>query len=175
MAQLATQFDSLPKDFADKEIKRILDGIDQDGKTIKEMKGIDDDQMEALYGIAYNYYSADKLEDAIRTFSMLAMLNPYDSKYWKGLGASLQVQKHYEKAAEAYGMAATTAGIHDPTPHFHAGECYTHLKQFKDACIAFEMASDLASNKPQFAWVKNKATAILNTFSEHEKESSTES
>ncbi|MGR6872162.1 SycD/LcrH family type III secretion system chaperone [Pseudomonas sp. HK3] len=166
MAQTAATIDNLPENFAEEELGRILSGISQDGRTIQEMKGINTEQMEALYGIAYNYYSAEKLEDAIRTFSMLAMLNPYESKYWKGLGASLQVNKAYEKAAEAYGMAATTAGIHDPTPHFHAGECYTHLKLVKDACIAFEMACDLSQGKPEFAWVANKSKAILNTFNE---------
>jgi type III secretion system low calcium response chaperone LcrH/SycD len=168
MAQKSINLDNLTEDFAEEELGRILNGISQDGRTIQEMKGVNNEEMEALYGIAYNYYSAEKLDDAIRTFGMLVMLNPYESKYWKGLGASLQVNKAYEKAAEAYGMAATTAGIHDPTPHFHAGECYTHLKLIKDACIAFDMACDLSKNKPEFAWVANKSKAILNTFAELE-------
>lgn len=156
--------DILPSQGSQKEIIELLSGMEQNGLTIQEMKGISTDQMEALYGVAYNYYSCSKLEEAVQTFSMLSMLNPYETKYWKGTGACLQLQKKYEEAATAYGMAASTAGIHDPTPHFHAGECYTHLKKLKEACNAFDIACDLSQDKPEFKWVRNKSQAILKTF-----------
>ena len=59
------------KDFT-KLLKRFLDK----GSTLKGMRGISDETMEAVYGLAYNNYNNGKFDEASRLFGFLGALTP---------------------------------------------------------------------------------------------------
>lgn len=100
-----------------------------------------------LYGFAYRFYASGKNEDAIRFFKFLTTLNPFQEEYWKGLAAARQQNKEYEKAIEAYGIAATldeTSG--DPYIHLHAADCFLALGNIDKALEALDSVKALAAN-----------------------------
>jgi type III secretion system low calcium response chaperone LcrH/SycD len=89
---------------------------------------------KTLYLFAYRLYQDSKYNDAVQFFRFLTLIDPYSAKYWKGLGASLQMLKQYEKAIEAYSSAV----LMEKTPsddylHEHIAECYSALGQSKKA------------------------------------------
>ena len=51
----------------EKEIKEAAQKF-LNGSTIKELRGITNDEMEAVYSLAFNYYRTGKFEEAEKLF-----------------------------------------------------------------------------------------------------------
>lgn len=85
------------------------------------------EDLRALYTLAYTLYQSGDFGQAVELFEQLTHSKPLTQKYWLGLGACSQMQQKYTEALQAWGMAAILNGS-DPTPHFHATECYIALK-----------------------------------------------
>jgi len=149
------------KDLTEEQFQEIVQSVVMGETTLQEVKGFSDEQMEAIYSVAYNLYHAGKYADAVQVFSWLGIFNPFVSKYWVGLGASLQMVKDFEKALNAYAVAAITSTPEDPVPHIHAGECYLGMGNVEEAMKAFRMAADFAKNKPEHSKTRQKAQAFL--------------
>src|ERR1051325_10764557 len=74
-----------------------------EGKTtVGEQRGLSAQQLEAGYAMAYNFYHQKKFADAEKAFRFLVFYNHLDRRFWKGLGASLHMQKDYGGAVQAY-------------------------------------------------------------------------
>ncbi len=144
-------------DLSAQQIEEIVTAVVKGETTLQEVKGFSDEQMEAIYSIGYNLYQVGKYQDAVQVFSWLGVFNPFMSKYWLGLGASLQMLKNFENALNAYAVAAITSVPEDPVPHLHAGECYLGMDNLDEAAKAFQMAVDFSKDKPQYAKVFHKA------------------
>ncbi len=91
--------------------------------TVRELKGITDAEMEAIYSLGFNFYQTGNIENAEKVFKFLVLFDHFCAKYWIGMGAVLQVKRQYEGAITAYAYASFL-DIHDPKPQFHAAECY---------------------------------------------------
>ncbi len=74
--------------------------------AIRDILGLDDKQMNGLYAMGYNFYQAGKYDDALKIFRALCLFDQLEPKHWIGMGATLQMLKMYEEAANAYGFAA---------------------------------------------------------------------
>lgn len=108
-------------------------------ETLQKAFGISGEEMEEIYREGYNYYEVDQYLEASTNFRWLVLLNPYLTKYWMGLAASLQLLEKYEKALHAYAVSALLE-CDNPYPHFHAYECYVALNNKEDAVKALELA-----------------------------------
>ncbi len=107
------------------------------GGVLKDLQGLSDKNMEAIYAVAHNLYSATKYEQANTLFQYLCMLNPYEKKYWLGLGACRQMQRDFQNAIDAYCMA-TALDMKDPNAPLHAGECFLALGNLDSAEKSFD-------------------------------------
>lgn len=108
------------------------------------------DSLEALYGTAFELYRNGKYEDAADVFRFLTLSNSFERKYWIGLAACHQMNKHYAEAIECYSIAA----IQDPTDpyaHLHAAECFFHMGQKTKAKEALASAAATAKDSPVHA------------------------
>ena len=76
------------------------------------------------------------------------------------MGATLQMMKKYEDAANAYGFAAIM-DCHDPRPSFHAAECYIALNDKEKAEAALNSVVVLCEPTPANKPFIDKANAIL--------------
>ncbi|MGE0197492.1 MAG: SycD/LcrH family type III secretion system chaperone [Simkaniaceae bacterium] len=98
-------------------------------------KNYSNDDLRVLYTLAYTLYQGGDYEQAKRIFQQLASCKPLTKKYWLGLGACWQMEKSYTDALKAWGMAALIDGA-DPTPHYHAAECYLALEDYSEGLKA---------------------------------------
>jgi type III secretion system low calcium response chaperone LcrH/SycD len=105
------------------KIEEAARKIAGDMTTVRELKGITDAEMDAVYSLGFNFYRTGNIENAEKVFKFLVLFDHFEPKYWIGMGAVLQVKKMYDGAITAYAYASFL-DIHDPKPQYHAAECY---------------------------------------------------
>lgn len=108
-----------------------------DGATIKELKGITNDEMEAVYSLAFNYYRTGRYDEAEKLFNFLALFDHLNAKFWIGVGAVRQVKKDFAGAVQAYGYASFL-DLENPKPQLHAAECFLAMGDKRNAASSLE-------------------------------------
>ena len=91
--------------------------------TIRELKGITDAEMEAIYSMGYSFYTTGRYDDAEKVFRFLVLFDHLNPRYWTGLGAVQQVKKLYGDAVTSYGYASFL-DLENPKPQYFAAECF---------------------------------------------------
>ena len=119
------------------EISECLDRIDP-----SEKKDFSNEDLRVLYSLAYGLYQSGDYSEAKVIFHQLILSESLDQKYWLGFGACLQLEKKYDEALRAWGMASILDGD-DPTPHFHAAECSFALNDLDQAGKALKASKEL--------------------------------
>ena len=102
------------------------------GGTLRDLKGVTDGEMEALYAIAYNYYTTGHYAEADKLFRFLVRLDHTNAKMWIGLGAVQQVRKDFANAVTSYGYASFL-DLENPKPQYYAAQCFLALGDLKSA------------------------------------------
>jgi type III secretion system low calcium response chaperone LcrH/SycD len=108
------------------DTKKIAEGVKaliKDSATLKQMKGITNDELEAVYALAFSYYRTGKFDEAHKLFQFLVLFDHLNAKYWMGLGAVQQAMKDFEHAAMSYGFCSFLK-LDNPKPQLHAAECF---------------------------------------------------
>ena len=108
-----------------------------EGSTIKELKGITNNEMEAVYSLAFSYYRTGKFDEAEKLFNFLALFDHLNPKFWMGVGAVRQVKKDFSGAVQAYGYASFL-DISNPKPQLHAAECFLAMGDKRNAASSLE-------------------------------------
>ncbi len=103
-----------------------------DGIPLSVVKGFSDDEIEAVYNVAYNFYQQHQYDKAETLFFFLALHEHTDSRFSLGLGGCHQLMGKYSQAITAYSCAAL-ADATNPMPAFHACECYMALGDWENA------------------------------------------
>ena len=105
--------------------------------TIRELKGITDAEMEAIYSMGYSFYTTGRFDDAEKVFRFLVLFDHLNPRYWTGLGAVQQVKKLYGDAVTSYGYASFL-DLENPKPQFFAAECFLAMGDKDNAlsCLA---------------------------------------
>jgi len=117
------------------KIAENVKALIQDQATLKQLKGVTNDELEAVYSLAFGYYQTGKYEDAHKLFQFLVLFDHMNAKYWFGLGAAQQALKDYKSAAVSYGYCSFLK-LDNPKPQFHAAECFLALGDKKSAASA---------------------------------------
>ena len=107
----------------------------QDQATLKQLKGVTNDELEAVYSLAFGYYQTGKYEDAGKLFQFLVLFDHLNAKYWFGLGAAQQALKDYKNAVVSYGYCSFLK-LDNPKPQLHAAECFLALGDKRSAASA---------------------------------------
>lgn len=97
------------------------------------------EERETLYAAAFGKYQIGEYNQAGDFFTMLLLHDPYDTRFWKGLAASKQMEKNYRAALRAWAIFALLTG-HSPMGHFHAAECYLSMGAKEEAKKALHLA-----------------------------------
>lgn len=120
------------------DTKKIAEGVKtliEKGSTLKQMKGITNDELEAVYSLAFSYYRTGKYDEAIKLFQFLVLFDHLNAKYWFGLGAVQQATKDYQNAVVSYGYCSFLK-LDNPKPQLHAAECFLALGDKRSAASA---------------------------------------
>ena len=105
------------------EMSKAAKALIQGEATLKQLKGVSNDELEAIYSLAFGYYRTGKYDDALKLFQFLVMFDHLNAKYWMGLGAVQQVLKDYSNAVLSYGYSSFLK-LDNPKPQLHAAECF---------------------------------------------------
>jgi len=132
----------------------------ENGRTFRDFTELSPESMEAFYMMAYNFYSSGKYEDAAKVFQLLCMLNHFEVKYWKGLGASRENLKDYDGALQAYGYL-TMIDLHDPYPPFYGAKCLLALDRVDEAEAGLRAAIFNSEGKKEAAEMHQQASHLL--------------
>jgi|GEM_PF-4647831 len=99
-------------------------------------------KIQEIYALAYVLYSHQKYSEASHFFRLLTLISPWVAKFWKGFGASFQMQKDYREALECYLFCSQLTSPDQPDPYLHVQEadCYFALKEIDSGLKALEAA-----------------------------------
>ena len=100
-------------------VKALIDG----GATLKQLKGVSNEELEAVYSLAFGYYRTGKYDEALKLFQFLVLFDHLNAKFWMGMGAVQQVKKDFKGAVASYAYASFL-DLENPKPQLHAAECY---------------------------------------------------
>ena len=143
-----------------KDFEAAAAKVVQNGVMPKDVMGLSDAMVEGIFGQAYRLYNTGRYKDASQLFRLLIMLNSTEPKYAMGLAACFHMLKDYKNAVSTYSIC----GVIDPEspiPHYHASDCYIHLKDPASAKIALEAAIERAGSKPEYQTLKDRALLSL--------------
>ena len=117
------------------KIAERMKAVMKDSATLKQLKGVTNEELEAVYSLAFGYYQTGKFEEALELFQFLVLFDHLNKKYCMGLGAVQQVLKAYQDAIVSYGYCSFL-DLKNPKPQLHAAECYLALGDKKNAASA---------------------------------------
>lgn len=161
-------FNEDKKKFLTEQVQSVL----QNGTPLYKVRGMSKQQLENLYAVAYNLYSAEQYEEAGKLFRAMTLLNYTDKKSWLGAAACLEMLKKYDKAIAGYFCAFSLDPL-DPLPALHLFDCHLALKNYPAALSSLEMVILRCSKKTEYADIKKRAESLRNTLSQAIKESKT--
>ena len=119
------------------KITERVKALIEDQATLKQLKGVTNDELEAVYSLAFSYYRTGKFEEALKLFQFLVLFDHLNAKYWFGQGAVQQVLKDYQGAVVSYGYCSFLK-LDNPKPQLHAAECFLALGDKRNAASALE-------------------------------------
>lgn len=129
--------------------------------TYQKLFKISSEDLERVYKEGYTAYLNKQYEESTETFRWLVFFNPFVSKFWFSLGASLHMSKLYPQALHAYGVTATLRDK-DPYPHYYAYICYTLMNNPIDAGKALEAAWERSKHNSAYQALKEEILEIRN-------------
>jgi secretion system chaperone SscA len=119
-------------------VNQLAEGNNPFG-DVKEVK------IQETHALAYCLYRKQEYLEASHLFRLLVSSRPSNPKYWKGLGACLQMLKDYEEALNCYISAKIlNQGEADPYLYLYAADCYFALKEIKNGLKALKAARLIA-------------------------------
>ena len=129
--------------------REFAEMIEKGLTTIREAKGISDEEMNAVYAVAHNFYMTGRYDDAETVFKFLVTFDHLNPKYWIGLGAVRQVQKRFKQAIEAYANVVGNLDVENVKASYYAAECYLALGDKVNAKSALEHVRHFADMKTE--------------------------
>jgi type III secretion system low calcium response chaperone LcrH/SycD len=149
-------------------IQQLIGEFYTTGVPVKDAKGIDEQSIEACYGVAYNFYQSGRFSDALDVFQFLCLVSPYDQKYVLGLAACRQMEKQYKKAIDAYSFAMIL-DCNDPIPPFRAAECHMAQGNVVEALSGFTAAYEWSMGNSNHSALNAKAEVMMGVMEKKAK------
>lgn len=115
------------------------------------------EEASLLYTLAYHLYENGKYIDSQRIFRFLTICEPFNRRYWMGLGGSYQMLKNYAGALECYSVAAVQEP-NDPYVHLYAADCFFAQGQIEMGVQTLESAitaAKLSKENPLLMQLEN--------------------
>lgn len=119
------------------DLVKLLDLLSK-GASVAQLTGVSKETLEGLCGVARNLYVAGNYKDAQVVFQALSIYDANDMRFWMGLGGCRQALEEYERAAEAYQMAAVASNLKNPEPLLYAVRCLVKLNRREDAIAGLQ-------------------------------------
>lgn len=123
---------------------KIAEGVKtliQENATLKQLKGVTNAELEAVYSLAFGYYRTGKFDEALKLFQFLVLFDHLNAKYWFGFGAVQQALRDFQGAIASYGYCSFL-NLENPKPQLHAAECFLALGDKRNAASSLEALNE---------------------------------
>jgi type III secretion system low calcium response chaperone LcrH/SycD len=118
------------------------------GGALKDLRGLNDENLEAVYAIGFNLYNQGKYADAEPLFQFASLYGGTQPHYWLALGNCRLMLAKYEAAIEAFGFAYLFDSD-NVWPLIQTATCHLALGDKANAKDALELADKTAeTSKP---------------------------
>ncbi|MBB65011.1 MAG: hypothetical protein CMO81_08085 [Waddliaceae bacterium] len=116
--------------------------------------------LDAIHALARHCHRQSDFSRATDLYRILTIADPFEKDYWLGLGKAQQDLEDFSSAIKAYASACLLE-LENPTPHFHAAECYLSLGKFQDAAKALRAAENFGKlQKQEHQWILQQAALM---------------
>lgn len=117
-------------------------------QTLEEgnaLSHVPEEKIQEIYALAYVLYNKKLYQESSHYFRLLTIFRSGNSKYWKGLGACLQLLRDYEAAINCYLYCQELSEQYrkDPYHLLHIADCYFTQKKAKEGLDVLEAAASL--------------------------------
>lgn len=138
----------------------LADAFVHHGVTLASIKGISDEELEAVYAEAYHQLAEGRPHDAVEDLMLLVSHNPWEPRYQQAYGLALQLLGQYEAAAQHYGQALLMDATHAGCV-MRIGECLEAQGDATAAEEAYRASIQLSYRDPAHHLVRAHAQARL--------------
>jgi len=124
----------------------LADWIEQIQEENESSFQASEKKSEEMYTLAYMLYQNQNYQEATLFFRLLVEASPSNPKFWKGLGATLQMQYDYKGALNCYCCCAQLCDTNQTDPYLYVqtADCNFALKQIKEGLKALNIARSIA-------------------------------
>jgi type III secretion system low calcium response chaperone LcrH/SycD len=119
------------------KIAKGVEALMKENATLKQLKGVTNAELEAVYSLAFGYYRTGKYGEALKLFQFLVLFDHLNAKFWMGLGAVQQAMKDFQNAVVSYGYCSFLK-LDNPKPQLHAAECFLAMGDRRNAASSLE-------------------------------------
>ena len=91
--------------------------------TLARARGISEDALDSVYGVAHELYANGHHAEALKSFELLCLYDHENARNWQALGICRQVTGDYGGAAAALTFAAGQLGDPGPDLRLALAEC----------------------------------------------------
>ncbi|MEM6546636.1 MAG: SycD/LcrH family type III secretion system chaperone [Pseudomonadota bacterium] len=144
---------------SNEELVKISMALLKGEMQLKHVKGLTDEEMEAVYAQGYSLFRSGNYPKAEEVFTFLATFDNAERKYWTALGAVRFNQKNYDGAVMAYAQAAILNV--DADLLVKVAQCHLGIGERETARDALEAAVEFAGEDEGQAPLKARAEAML--------------
>lgn len=164
-------FGPAAKSISEKDVERSLnlsDNLLRWKVRFKDLLNVPETHIQGLYTIAYDFYQKNNLDSANNIFLLLTIYDPWNEKYWEGLGATLKMKHSYTEALVVY-TVLSQLNQKKISYYLEMAEILFQTKQFdtaRECCEMVEMMyKDPALKTPENEGAEEymkRAKALLN-------------
>ncbi len=137
-------------------VEKVLKGE----SSISIELGIEPEELEALYSLAYGLYNSGKYDEAMKMFGLLSIMAPLDERFIFGGASCAQMLGNYMLASMYYQLVAGV-DAENPAPMLHTAECLLAMKDKEGAKIALGHAIARAKAQPDGSALLRRAEVML--------------
>lgn len=107
-----------------------------DESTLAAARGISEEALDSIYGVARELYANGHHAEALRNLELLCLYDHENARYWHALGICRQVMQDYAGAVTALAFASGQVDEPDPGLQLNLAECLI-------ACGSLDVAEHL--------------------------------
>jgi type III secretion system low calcium response chaperone LcrH/SycD len=130
-----------------------------EGGTLKDVRGLSEADIETIYGIGFNFYNQAQYGQAEAMFRFACLHNHTEPRYWMALGNCRQMQKSYQPAVDAYGMAYVLK-LEDPWPAIQSAICFLAMQDKESARKALDLADKVIGDGQPNETARQRVSAL---------------
>ncbi len=164
MEQQSKNMEGLSEE-ATKKLDTIVSSILKGDISMQQAMGVTEEQIEAMYAVAYNLFVNEKYTEALDAFVFASFIAPHNYKVMLGMASCAQVLENYAEALILFTYCCALEP-NNPAPLLHAAECYMAINDKDAAKYSLELALQCSDDNATSNAVKARAEIILANIGE---------